>query len=786
MTPSGDAGIDIPVELPPGVNGLQPQLELSYNSSRVAYLEPYAYGFAGSIYYPGDTVGLGWQLKGLPTIHLCHTNEAIGDRELFNLRFYCLDGQRLIRKGTSKDLVLENNPQVKVKHVGETTYQDGYFEVYQPDGSVWTFGGDYGADNPGYPFDSHVPSDPQTLSTTRYALSHIRDADGNEAHFGWVRLCRDKSTYCDPNGETHFISLYSKEIYPKEITYGHNQDTRIVFDYADRFDGSDLFPDWTPAQAYGSLQSNLSGINILQKDSSGSYQPVSQYILYHDYPNDLSAGEIPHRALRQVQRCGYNADGTTECYAPIKIDWQKVEAGSEFRYVNKITGSLGAATEFDIVKMGDAHPEAYFSERPFGEGIAPPGSETTQANKVVAMRTSNGLGGTNTLRYAYQGDAITIQEGPWQPDRMTQHLGMFAQRVINALTGQVTYVQNFVDKPYLGKIAQIRNYTDVYQDGGTNTLISVEENHYAHEVEDHGYRTAKAPYLKTSTRYAYENGNLVVVNQFDNEHSFTGNLIDETTLTIQAATGATPGAAGSFWGDKAKATLSGVLRTTVTQTDVENRSGDTHWLTGFAVSGTTRNYHGDSSSGRLDSEQSFTASPYLLTNKINAMTRFAGDTELALTTTLGYGSNGLTNTATLNGAHVAQRSNSITAFQDGRYPSTISNALGHTISRVYDNRFGLVTSATDVNLQTTRYGYNALGQATSITSPDNVVTTTERQFCAQVTCEPVGTVTPVYRLKISSPLLADQWRYFDRLGRLVRVQAQQFDGSGGDPTGHLS
>ncbi|NQZ11829.1 MAG: RHS repeat protein, partial [Algicola sp.] len=760
VTPNGDAAIDIPVYLPPGVNGLQPNLGLAYNSSRISYSESRSHAVKETVYHPGDFVGLGWQLTGLPTIHLCHTNEAVGLADLFSLKFYCLDGQRLIRKGDTKEFVLENNPNVKIKHFGITAIDAGYFEVYRPNGSVWTYGGDYGASNPGFTFTSHVISDERTASTTRYALSNVTSVDGNQMHIGWVRPW-----------------IFEKEVYPKEITYGNNEDTRIIFDYADRLDGTDIAGPDALHKNYGSLLSTLSAINILQKDDAGSYQKISQYILYHDYPTDLFEDELPHRQLSQIQRCGFKTDGVSECYAPVKVDWQKVDPLSRYRYVNKITSSLGAVAQFDIVQMGDDHPESYFSEKPFGEGITPAGSDTAKAKKVVAMHKSNGIGGTNTLRYAYQGDVITHIEGPDRPGRMTQYNGMFAQRVTNEQTGHISYVQNYVDKPYLGKVAQTRVYNAVYT-GNSDIPLSIQENHYAHNSENHGYLTANAPYLKTTTRYAFEAGNLVVVNQIDNTHTFVNNLIDNTVQTVKAASAYTPGNAGSFWGDKTKATLTGVIRTTVSETSIENRSGDNYWLTNFATSGTISNYAGDDSTGQLDSRQSFEATPYNLTNKIHTLTKFKGDTDLELTTTNSYNTVGQQNGATISGSHITQRSSSITSFQDGRYPSASSNALGHTTSAIYDNRFGLATSATDINSQTTDYSFNSLGQLDTSDSPDNVKTTVTRVFCQQVGCEAVAGVLPIFKVQISSALLPTRWAYYDTLKRVIRTQTQQFGALG--------
>ncbi|WP_217649403.1 SpvB/TcaC N-terminal domain-containing protein, partial [Polaromonas sp. YR568] len=80
---SGAATYRIPIEVPPGVAGMEPKLELAYNSQ----------GGNGLL-------GMGWNLSGLSTISRCPRTMAI-DSFRGALKFdmndrYCMDGQRLI------------------------------------------------------------------------------------------------------------------------------------------------------------------------------------------------------------------------------------------------------------------------------------------------------------------------------------------------------------------------------------------------------------------------------------------------------------------------------------------------------------------------------------------------------------------------------------------------------------------------------------------------------------------------------------------------------------------
>ena len=80
---SGQASYVIPVEVPPGIAGLQPKLEINYNHRQ-----------------PNGILGVGWSLTGLSAISRTKANYAIdnfnGAVSYDSFDRYALDGQRLI------------------------------------------------------------------------------------------------------------------------------------------------------------------------------------------------------------------------------------------------------------------------------------------------------------------------------------------------------------------------------------------------------------------------------------------------------------------------------------------------------------------------------------------------------------------------------------------------------------------------------------------------------------------------------------------------------------------
>ncbi|WP_316634951.1 RHS repeat-associated core domain-containing protein [uncultured Flavobacterium sp.] len=136
---SGAANYNIPIAVPPGINGVVPKVSLAYNSQ-------------------GDNgvAGYGWNISGLSSIKRIPStkfHDGISDPVDFdNLDRFSLDGQRLIIKsGTSgvygsNEIVYEteNFSNTKITsygvHPGGANYGPSYFKVEYPDGSKAIYG----------------------------------------------------------------------------------------------------------------------------------------------------------------------------------------------------------------------------------------------------------------------------------------------------------------------------------------------------------------------------------------------------------------------------------------------------------------------------------------------------------------------------------------------------------------------------------------------------------------------------------------------------------------------
>ncbi len=139
VSSNGTSNYNIAIAMPPGINGVIPQIALSYNSQS-----------------NNGLAGYGWNISGISSINRINANkyyDGVSDPVDFNnLDRFSLDGQRLlIKNGTSGNYgangtiyETENFSNVKVTsygvHPSGANYGPGYFLVEYPDGSKAEYG----------------------------------------------------------------------------------------------------------------------------------------------------------------------------------------------------------------------------------------------------------------------------------------------------------------------------------------------------------------------------------------------------------------------------------------------------------------------------------------------------------------------------------------------------------------------------------------------------------------------------------------------------------------------
>ena len=159
VSPTGAATYTIPIECPPGINGMQPSIALTYNSQ------------AGN-----GIAGWGWNLSGMSAITrtgktLYHDN-AIAAVQLTGDDNLVLDGQRLIRVSGS-NLTSGSKYRTEIETYNDVTYTsiNGYacFEVQTKEGLTMEYGSSA---------DSHIEAQGSSVALT-WLLRKVTDANGN-------------------------------------------------------------------------------------------------------------------------------------------------------------------------------------------------------------------------------------------------------------------------------------------------------------------------------------------------------------------------------------------------------------------------------------------------------------------------------------------------------------------------------------------------------------------------------------------------------------------------------
>ncbi|XOV78420.1 MAG: tandem-95 repeat protein [Aestuariibacter sp.] len=168
VSPDGSFNYQIPIVTTGKVNGLAPELSLSYNSN------------AGN-----GVMGRGWSIGGTSSIHRCNANQE-QDGYTKGLRFnaedmLCMDGQRLVHTNPdnydhfapSSVYRSELHNFVRVKALGGTVGNPSKFEVKFPDGRIAYFGGD-NYDGKSTNLIAHNAG-----VTFAWSLNRVEDASGN-------------------------------------------------------------------------------------------------------------------------------------------------------------------------------------------------------------------------------------------------------------------------------------------------------------------------------------------------------------------------------------------------------------------------------------------------------------------------------------------------------------------------------------------------------------------------------------------------------------------------------
>lgn len=362
VSPSGAATYSIPIQVPPGIAGMQPKLSLEYNSQ------------AGN-----GIMGMGWSLAGLSSITRCpQTIAQDGVRGVLKADLddrFCLDGQRLTvvsgaygAAGSEYRTEIESFSQVTA--YGSAGSGPAYFVVKNKAGLTMLYG------NTG---DSVSITSTGTRIT--WGLTRITDITGNRLDVTY------RPEY--GNGIT----------YPTRIEYAGNA---VTFDY-----GSVARPDVVNGFNAGvSIKMNLS-LKSIATLSVGSTTTVTK-IQYTPSTNTQRS------LVSSVQLCN---GGGSNCLAATNFNWRDGGQGiAKTNNATAISGAAGWKSAFDIYPgdyNGDGITDLYLIHKTDFSEYFCAGPTIASANACVPAKPSSAPSNIyqgakiKALAADFDGDGIT-------------------------------------------------------------------------------------------------------------------------------------------------------------------------------------------------------------------------------------------------------------------------------------------------------------------------------------------------------------------------------------------
>ncbi|MDP2369375.1 FG-GAP-like repeat-containing protein [Rhodoferax sp.] len=283
VSSGGSASYTIPISVPPGVAGMQPNLALSYNSQG-----------------GGGLLGMGWSLGGLSAITRCPRTMAQdgvrGSVSFDDNDRYCLDGQRLMLSSGSygqanAEYRTEMESFSKIVSYSRAGNGAASFKVWTKGGQIMEYGNTADSRIEAVAIVGTTPVWPAATARV-WALNKVTDAKGN-----YLTVSYDEDS---ANG------VYR----PARIDYAGNlvaatpTHSSVRFSYQERANPVAKYQ----AGAITKLTSTLTEVTVYHGDAS----VVSKTML--GYQN---VGPTQTPRLSTVQQC----DGALQCLSPLNLTY---------------------------------------------------------------------------------------------------------------------------------------------------------------------------------------------------------------------------------------------------------------------------------------------------------------------------------------------------------------------------------------------------------------------------------------------------------------------------------
>lgn len=291
VTPAGAASYRIPIVVPPGIAGMQPNLALAYNSQN-----------------SNGLFGVGWNLSGMSAITRCPRIKASDNIPVpvnvgmdQNDRF-CLDGQRLVLVGAGTygapgtEYRTEIDSFAKVTAVGTAGSGPSSFIVKTKSGLTLEYGNS--ANSKIEAVQAVNATVPWVAGTVRvWANNKATDAAGNFMTTSYIE------------------DAVSGEYYPERMDYAGNA---VQFVATTRPDVSTYYQAGAVIKASQRIGNVKTFVGVTSASVLSGFTPVNDFQLGYEQSTTTQRSRV-----KSIAQC----NGAAACFAPVSLTWQDSTAG---------------------------------------------------------------------------------------------------------------------------------------------------------------------------------------------------------------------------------------------------------------------------------------------------------------------------------------------------------------------------------------------------------------------------------------------------------------------------
>ncbi len=283
VSAGGSATYNVPIEVPPGIRGMQPKLTIGYNSSA-----------------RNGLLGWGWNISGQSRIHRC-ASDLVRDRFISGTMDgdeykHCIDGERLVLVDSAAGEEYRTEKESYRKIIRN---EYGGFTVFTRDGRAIEYGGRIHA------YDDSADSRRVSANGSDYVewhISRVTDIAGNYMTYHYE---------IDSANGTHRLERieYTKNESAEAVDLNHS--VNLVYEERD-----DQYSGYSHG-IYSSMDKRLSRVDV----RSASLLVRSYHLAYQLVDGTAYQDPVKTSRLESITVC-YDVTAT-QCSEPLMVEWNE-------------------------------------------------------------------------------------------------------------------------------------------------------------------------------------------------------------------------------------------------------------------------------------------------------------------------------------------------------------------------------------------------------------------------------------------------------------------------------